>query len=180
MSKKLAVYCGSRPGNSPGIIEETKNLGKWIVSQGLELVYGGGSVGIMGVLADAVLENNGKVTGVIPRFLDDKELGHQGIQNLILVDSMHERKLKMVEISDAFLILPGSIGTMDEFFEVLTWRQLGIHDKPIIIWNIEGYYDSLLNQLNQMVEKEFLDEKTFNKIETISDLGMFRHLFKQQ
>lgn len=180
MIRKLAVYCGSRSGNNPRIIDSTRELGQLMAEHGVELIYGGGSVGIMGILADTILEHGGEVTGVIPSFLEEKELGHQGIQNLIVVDSMHERKLKMVDLAEAFLILPGSIGTMDEFFEVLTWRQLDIHDKPIYILSIDQYFGPLLDQLNHMLKEDFLDKKTFALFETFSDVSMLRHLFKQQ
>jgi uncharacterized protein (TIGR00730 family) len=120
------------------------------------LVYGGGHIGLMGVLADAVLAGGGRVCGVIPRFLEAKELAHRGVQELLVVESMHERKALMAERADAFLALPGGFGTADELFEILTWRQLGLHDKPIAIWNVAGFFDPLIAWLERMVEEEYL------------------------
>lgn len=127
-----------------------------LVEQGIDLVYGGGSVGLMGAVADAVLEGGGKVTGIIPTFLDNKELGHQGLSELIIVETMHERKIKMFDMADGFIALPGGLGTMEELFEVLAWSQLAIHRHPCGLLNVRGYYDGLLQQLRHMVSSGLL------------------------
>lgn len=128
--QRLCVFCGSSSGASPEYIEAARQSGKALVTRGLELVYGGGSIGIMGALADAVLEQGGKVIGIIPRPLWDREVGHRGLTELRLVNTMHERKALMAELADGYIALPGGIGTLEEFFEVWTWAQLGIHSKP--------------------------------------------------
>ena len=134
--KSVCIFCGAGISNNPIYQEKTRELGNIIAERNLLLVYGGASIGLMGNVADGVLEKGGKVHGVLPDFLFKKEVGHSGIQNLEIVDSMHTRKKRMYEISDAFIILPGGIGTMDEFFEVFTWSQLELHDKTIGIYNI--------------------------------------------
>ncbi len=139
--KRICVFCGSSPGTRPVYTEFAQQLGKAIVSQDMELVYGGGSIGLMGIIADAVLKEKGKVIGVIPHALSSKEFAHTGLTDLRLVSSMHERKAMMVELSDAFIAMPGGFGTFDEFFEILTWAQLGLHAKPIGLLNVEGYFD---------------------------------------
>jgi len=156
MIKKVTVYCGSRSGVDASLIDLLEDLANLFAKRGITLIYGGGSIGLMGILADKILDKKGKVIGVIPLFLNDREVGHTGLDDLIVVNSMHERKEKMAELSDSFLILPGGIGTMDEFFEILTWKQLGLHNKPIAVLNHNGYYDHLKTQLSGMVEKGFL------------------------
>ena len=154
--KHLCIFCGSSKGNDPVYEETAIELAKIIVNEGLTMVYGGGSIGIMGVLADKILSLNGKVIGVIPRFLYDLEVGHDNVTELIIVESMHERKQKMAEISDGFLALPGGFGTLEEMGEILTWIQLKLIRKPIGLLNINGFYDQFLEMLDKMVESGFL------------------------
>jgi uncharacterized protein (TIGR00730 family) len=152
----LCVYCGSRPGVEPAWAEQAVLVGQWIARHGGELVYGGGHNGLMGIVADAALQAGGRVVGVIPQALVDKEYAHRGCTELHIVQTMHERKHMMAERSDAFLALPGGIGTLEEFFEVWTWRQLGYHDKPIGLLNHHGFYDGLLEFLQQTVSSGFM------------------------
>ena len=152
----ICVYCGSRTGDDPGFAAVAKQVGSWIGQRGGQLVYGGGRNGLMGMVADATLAAGGRVIGVIPKALVDKEQAHHGCSELHIVDSMHERKRIMAEHADAFLALPGGIGTFEEFFEVWTWRQLGYHNKPIGLLNVNGYYDSLLAFLQSSVHAGFM------------------------
>ena len=154
--KSIAVFCGSSAGANPIYAEVTKQLGEVLVAQDITLVYGAGNVGLMGVIADAVLDKGGKVIGTIPKFLEDKEVAHYGITELIVTDTMHQRKEKMAEVAEGILVLPGGIGTLDEFFEIFTWQQLGLHSKPIGVLNINGYYNYLLKHIDHMVQEEFL------------------------
>jgi uncharacterized protein (TIGR00730 family) len=141
--RRLCVYCGSSPGVDPRYREAARALGGGLAARGIELVYGGGRNGLMGLVADAVLAGGGKVTGVIPLHLQNRELAHVGLSELLVVDSMHERKRVMAERADAFAVLPGGIGTLDETVEILSWRQLGLHDKPIYVVDIAGYWSPL-------------------------------------
>jgi uncharacterized protein (TIGR00730 family) len=152
----ICVFCGSSPGNDPAYAEAAQRLGGILAESDTTLVYGGGHVGLMGVVADAALEAGGEVIGVMPRSLVDREIGHTGLTKLHVVRSMHERKALMSELSDGFIALPGGNGTLEEFFEVLTWAQLGEHGKPCGLLNVAGYYDQLLKVFDQMVEKNFL------------------------
>jgi len=152
----ICVFCGSSPGNDPAYAEAARRLGRTLAERDTTLVYGGGHVGLMGVVADAALEAGGEVIGVMPRSLVDREIGHKGLTKLHVVGSMHERKALMSELSDGFVALPGGNGTLEEFFEVLTWAQLGEHGKPCGLLNVAGYYDPLLKVFDQMVEKDFL------------------------
>jgi uncharacterized protein (TIGR00730 family) len=154
--KSLCVFCGSSAGNHPGYLETARLLGSKLAQRGVTLVYGGGRVGLMGAMADAALREGGQVIGVIPQLLFDKEVGHSGLTQLHVVDSMAERKQFMGDLSDAFLTLPGGIGTLDELFEAWTWTQLGLHDKPCGLLNQEGYYDPLLAFLDRCVTEGFL------------------------
>lgn len=156
--KSIAVFCGSSPGLNPAYTEATKVLGEIMAEQGITLVYGAGNVGLMGVVADAALSKNGKVIGTIPQFLVDKEVAHYGITELIITETMHERKQKMVDVAEGIIVLPGGIGTLDEFFEMFTWQQLGLHDKPIGILNVNGYYDHILAHIQHMVKEGFLKD----------------------
>jgi uncharacterized protein (TIGR00730 family) len=155
----VCVYCGSSSGDRAAFTDAARDLGTLFAARGIRLVFGGGSVGLMGVLADAVLAAGGIVTGVIPRGLRTAELAHEGVTEMIEVDSMHARKQCMVELADAFIAMPGGIGTLDELFETWTWLQLGIHDKPVGLLNVAGYYDPLLAFLQKMSEQQFLSEK---------------------
>ena len=139
----ICVFCGASAGNNPAYVEAAKALGQAMAERGLGLVYGAGNVGLMGELADAVLTEGGRAVGVIPHKLVDRELAHQELAKLYMVSTMHERKAKMHELCDAYIALPGGIGTMEEFFEAVTWRQLGYHDKPIALLNIGGFYDGI-------------------------------------
>ena len=152
----LCVYCGSRDGAAPAYGEAARAVGAEIARRGWQLVYGGGRAGLMGQVADAALAGGAPVVGVIPRSLMDREVGHAGLSELHVVDTMHQRKRLMAERSDAFVALPGGIGTFEELFEVWTWRQLGYHDKPVGLLNVDGYYDALLAFLGQTVTQGFV------------------------
>lgn len=154
--KRICVFCGSRPGKNGAYAEAAKALGKAMAGRGLELVFGGGHVGLMGIVADAVLAAGGRVIGVIPEFLVARELAHPGLSELIVVQSMHERKAKMAELSDGFIAMPGGFGTFEEFCEALTWGQLGLHDKPHGLLNVAGYYDPLIQLFDRAASEEFL------------------------
>src|SRR5436305_12813716 len=157
--KRLCVFCGSSTGLNPRYADEATILGALLVRRGWSLVYGGGHVGLMGVLADAVLAAGGEAVGVIPQALVDRELAHGGLTRLDVVASMHERKARMADLSDGFLALPGGFGTADELFEILTWAQLGLHHKPIGLLNVAVYFDLLLAWLDQCVREGFIKEK---------------------
>lgn len=140
----LCVYCGSRAGDAPAFADSARELGRLIGQAGGRLVYGGGRVGLMGLVADAALAAGGQVLGVIPQALMEREVGHRGLTELVVVQTMHERKQRMAEAADAFVALPGGIGTLEELYEMWSWQQLGYHDKPVALLNVEGYYDALL------------------------------------
>jgi uncharacterized protein (TIGR00730 family) len=154
--KSICVYCGANFNGDPKLLEAIQKLAQTLVGHNIRLVYGGGSVGVMGVIADEVLKLGGHVTGVIPQFLMDKEVGHKHISEMIVTSNMHERKQKMADLADGFIILPGGYGTLEEFFEVLTWLQLGLHGKAIGVLNVDGFYDHLFAQMDVMVDKRFL------------------------
>ena len=156
MIKRVCVFCGSSPGGRPEYVQAAKALGRTLVSRGIGLVYGGAKVGTMGQLASAVLEAGGEVIGVIPEQLVKKEVAFTELANLEVVGSMHERKARMVELSDGFIALPGGFGTFEEFFEALTWAQLGMHHKPCGLLNVCGYYDDLIAFLDHTVEQQFV------------------------
>jgi uncharacterized protein (TIGR00730 family) len=153
---RVCVFCGTNPGSQPAYGVAARELGRVLADREIELVYGGASVGIMGELADSVQEHGGHVTGIIPQQLMEKEAAHTGIRNLIVVASMHQRKSQMADMSDGFIALPGGIGTLEGFLEVLTWGQLGIHAKPAAILNVEGYFDDLTAFLDHAVQEGFL------------------------
>jgi uncharacterized protein (TIGR00730 family) len=152
----ICVFCGSSPGARPIYVQAARRLGQTLARRGLTLVYGGAKVGTMGQLAQAALDAGGRVIGVIPRALVDMEVAHTGLSDLRVVASMHERKALMTDLSDAFIALPGGLGTIDEFFEVLCWSQLGLHAKPCGLLNVEGYYDRLIAFLDHSVEEQFV------------------------
>jgi hypothetical protein len=154
--KRVCVYLGSNPGNRPEYVTATKALGRELAARGLGLVYGGSSTGLMGRLADACLEAGGEAVGIIPRLLVDKEIAHKGLTEIHVVESMHERKQKMADLSDAFIALPGGLGTLEEFFEALTWNQLGYHTKPCGLLDVSGYYACLTDHMDRMVNEGFL------------------------
>lgn len=152
----ICVFCGSSSGIGPLYADQAKNLGVLLAENNKNLVYGGGKVGLMGIIADAVMDNGGTVIGVIPDFLMKKEVGHLGLTELLVVRSMHERKQKMAELADAFVAMPGGFGTLEELAEILTWVQLGIIKKPVGLLNLNGFYDHLLLQMDTMVKNGFL------------------------
>ena len=154
--KRITVFCGSSFGTEKEYQEQAYLLGKTFAGKGIGLVYGGANVGLMGAVANGAIENNGEVIGVLPHFLQNKEIAHNGLTELILVETMHERKTKMNDLADGVITLPGGFGTLEEFFEMLTWAQLGLHKKPIGILNIGGFYDEMLALLDTMVSKGFL------------------------
>ncbi|MCF8247650.1 MAG: TIGR00730 family Rossman fold protein [Saprospiraceae bacterium] len=156
--KSISVFCGANKGFDPAYATAAVEIGQTFAKQKIQIVYGAGNVGLMGILADAALAAGGEVLGVIPDFLQKKEVCHKGLTELILTKTMHERKQIMAERSDGFLILPGGFGTLDEFFEILTWRQLRLHEKPIGVLDVGGYYQHLLAHVRQMFEKGFLRE----------------------
>jgi uncharacterized protein (TIGR00730 family) len=162
--KSLCVYCGSSTGNDPEYANEARAFGTEMARRGMTLVYGGGNVGLMGVLADAVLAGGGKVIGVIPRQLVDREVAHKGLTELQVVDTMHQRKTRMFELSDGFVALPGGFGTLDEMFEMLTWAQLGLHDYPCAFVDIRGYYSKLRGMMEHMVSEGFVREAQQKRI----------------
>ena len=154
--KSVAVYCGSSSGNQEIYTQQAREMGRELARRGLTLVYGGGCVGLMGTIADAVLAEGGKVIGVIPGFLADKELSHKGCTELHVVETMHQRKLLMADLAEGFVAMPGGFGTLEELFEVLTWGQLGLHGKPVGLLNTQGFYDALLALLDHMSAEAFL------------------------
>tara|TARA_R110002050_G_scaffold298890_2_gene463021 strand:- start:12011 stop:12592 length:582 start_codon:yes stop_codon:yes gene_type:complete len=162
--KSVSVFCGSSEGNDSKIISEAFNLGVLLAKSNITLVYGAAKIGIMGKVAQGVIDYNGKTIGVIPSFLKSKEIVHPNLSELIVTENMHQRKVIMYEKSDGFIILPGGFGTMDEFFEIITWGQLGLHSKPIGILNINGFYDDLLALAATMVKKGFLKQINFDII----------------
>lgn len=166
----LCVYCGSRPGENPAFLALAEQVGNWIGRHEGQLVYGGGRSGLMGCVADATLAAGGRVVGVIPKALVEREWANHSCTELHVVDNMHDRKRMMAERADAFLALPGGIGTFEELFEVWTWRQLGYHDKPIGLLNAAGYYDSLLSFLKQTVDQAFMNPWQMDLIRTDDDL----------
>lgn len=153
---KVAVFCGSAAGHEPVFIEATRALGRHFVQQGIDVVYGGGHVGLMGAIADSVMQAGGRVYGVMPKHLVDREIAHQGLTELTVVKDMHERKAAMADMADAFVALPGGAGTLEEIFEVWTWAQLGHHQKPCAFYNVEGFYEPLFGMIEQMMKTGFL------------------------
>ena len=154
--KAICVFCGANFNGDPALAEAVEQLAEVMVSRQITLVFGGGRVGVMGLLADAVLSKGGKAIGVIPQFLMDKEVGHTGLTELHIVENMHQRKQLMNDLCDGIIMLPGGFGTLEEFFEVLTWLQLGLHSHPVGILNVNGFYDLLLQQMDLMVEQRYL------------------------
>ncbi|MDR2426668.1 MAG: TIGR00730 family Rossman fold protein [Endomicrobium sp.] len=164
MSEKVCVFCGSSLGKDKKFIETAVELGKLIANENAELVYGGGKVGLMGVLANSVLENSAKVIGIIPQQLKDIEVCHNGLNSLIVTKNMHERKNKMYELADYFFVLPGGIGTIDELAEVLTWSQLCIHKKACALINVNGYFDDFIKFLQKSIEEKFFKKEHFDML----------------
>lgn len=160
--KTICVFCGSSSGNDLAITDAAERLGSIFASRNITLVYGAAKIGVMGTLAKSVLDNNGKVIGIIPDFLKKKEVVHLGLTELITTQNMHERKLKMHQASDGFIALPGGMGTLEELFEIITWLQLGLHHKPIGVLNVNGFYNNLIKLLENMVRKGFLSIENYN------------------
>ena len=157
--QRICVFCGSSPGARPAYAEATAELARLLVADGIGVVYGGGGVGLMGVLGDTVLAEGGEAIGVIPQALVDREIGHPGLADLRVVGSMHERKALMADLSDAFVALPGGLGTLEELFEVYTWSQLGLHDKPCGLLDVDGYYAGIAEFLEHAVRERFVREE---------------------
>ncbi len=179
--KRLCVFCGSRTGSNGLFAVAAKDLGTELARRKIELVYGGGNIGLMGVIADAVLDAGGRVTGVIPEALASKELAHKGVQDLRVVSSMHERKALMAELADGFVAMPGGLGTLEEFFEVLTWGQLGFHGKPVALFNVAGYFDGLLSFIEHAVAHQFIRSEHGRMVIAESSAGrLFERLMEYQ
>lgn len=176
----LCVYCGSRPGRLETFTQTAKAVGEWIGRHQGQLVYGGGNSGLMGIVAAATQQAGGKVVGIIPHALAEKELARDDCDEFYLVDNMHQRKHMMAERADAFLALPGGIGTFEEFFEVWTWRQLGYHNKPIGLLNVDGYYDGLLAFMNTTVHDGFVSDWQMNLIHQSANLAQLLPLLIQE
>src|SRR5262249_7546406 len=155
----VCIYCGSSEGASPVYAQMAVECGRILARRGMNLIYGGGNVGLMGKLADAVLDNNGTVTGVIPQALSSRELGHEGVTELLVVNSMHERKRRMADLADGFIALPGGIGTLEEVAEAFTWLQLDFHRKPVALFNVEGYYTPLAELFDHMTNAGFVSTR---------------------
>ncbi|HYJ16068.1 MAG TPA: TIGR00730 family Rossman fold protein [Candidatus Limnocylindria bacterium] len=179
LTGRICVFTGSRHGARSEYAEAAKRLGRELVARGYGLVYGGGKVGLMTVIADTVLELKGHVTGVIPSSLVSKEVAHLGLTALRVVDSMHERKALMAELSDGFIAMPGGIGTMEELFEVFSWAQLGLHEKPCALLNVAAYYDPLIQFLDRAVEQDFIKTKHRALLIVESDPGVLLDRFAE-
>ncbi|KGP71778.1 TIGR00730 family Rossman fold protein [Pontibacillus yanchengensis] len=177
--KKIAVFCGSSLGGSDEYKKGAIQLGKLLAEKEISLVYGGSSVGLMGILANTVLEHGGEAIGVIPKKLVEKEVAHDKLTDLHVVETMHERKAKMAELSDAFITMPGGAGTMEEFFEVYTWAQIGIHEKPFGLLNINGYYTPLISLFDHMVEEQFLTQNNRDMVIMEEDASALLDMFKK-
>ncbi|BAU53730.1 LOG family protein [Mucilaginibacter gotjawali] len=167
--RSICVFCGANFNGDPLLKHAVEELAEVLVNRNITLVFGGGKVGVMGILADAILNNGGKAIGVIPQFLMDKEVGHPGLTELHIVDNMHQRKQMMNDLCEGIIMLPGGFGTLEEFFEVLTWLQLGLHNHPVGILNINGFYDLLLQQMDLMVEQRFLKPANRQLVITAGD-----------
>lgn len=167
----ITVFCGSSTGNEAQYKEQAYQLGKSLANHNIGLVYGGAGIGLMGAVANGTLEQGGTVIGVLPHFLQNKEIAHAGLTELILVDTMHERKQKMNELSEGVIALPGGYGTLEELFEMLTWAQLSLHEKPIGILNIDGFYDELIAMIDKMVQKGFLKQEYKEMTIVSADIG---------
>jgi uncharacterized protein (TIGR00730 family) len=168
--RSVCVYCGSRFGAAPAYTTAAAYLGTALASQGVDLVYGGGSIGLMGTIARAALEAGGKVVGIIPDHLYQREVGLDGVTELLVVDTMHTRKAEMVARSDAFIILPGGIGTLDEMMEILTWRQLELHDKPVVLVDIEGYWQPIAKLFDHVIDSGFLQPQAHDYYHLADDV----------
>lgn len=176
---KVAVFCGSSAGNDPHFLAATQKLGQHFVRQGIDVVYGGGHVGLMGAIADSVLQAGGRVYGVMPKHLVDREIAHQGLTELTVVADMHERKAKMASMADAFVALPGGAGTLEEIFEAWTWAQLGHHKKPCAFYNVDGFYEPLFSMVDKMTGTGFLKPEYAGMLIRTSDPAELTEAFAQ-
>lgn len=170
----VCVYCGSQPGKDPAHMISARDMGALIAANGWTLVYGGGRVGLMGAVADSTLENGARAIGIIPKDLHDREVAHLGLSELHVTQSMHERQMKMARLGDAFVVLPGGLGTLAEFFEILTWRQLRFHPKPIVLVNISGCWNTLLQTIEAADAQGFLHSRTadlFHVVDSVKDIA---------
>lgn len=171
MIKSLCVYCGSGRGSNPEFLATAQAFGRQMAERGIRLVYGGGSNGLMGAVADAVLDGGGRVLGIIPEHLQAAEIGHPGLTELVVVDSMHTRKRLMFEAADGFVILPGGLGTLDEFFEIVTWRQLHLHDKPVVVLDVAGYWRKLIDLVDSAIAHGFARPSARRHFSVASTIG---------
>ena len=179
-AERICVFCGSSVGANPKYLAEAKSLGQQMASGGWSLVYGGTSIGLMGATADAALFGGAEVIGVLPRALQDREIAHRGLTKMHMVESMHERKALMASLSDAFIALPGGYGTLDEFFEIVTWAQLNIHSKPCVLINTDGYYDFLLRFLDHAMTEEFVRPPNLKLVQVATDSAEALQWVEQQ
>ncbi|MGX7024551.1 LOG family protein [Vagococcus hydrophili] len=176
--KKIAIYCGASTGKDSIYEEHTKKIGQWMLANHYDLVYGGGAVGLMGIIADTIIEGKGKTIGVMPTFLADRELSHNGLDELIIVEDMHERKKKMIDLSDAYIALPGGPGTLEEISEVISWGRIGEHQNPCIFYNVNGYYNLLAAFFDTMIENQFLTQTDRDKILFSDSLDEIKHFIE--
>lgn len=171
MVKSICVFCGASNSIDSKYINEGKKFGEFLASQNIRLIYGGGDSGVMGAVANGILKSGGKVTGVFPKFLSQYESEHKNLTEMILVEDMHTRKWRMFELTDAFVIFPGGFGTMDETFEVITWRQLGVHNKPIIIYNQEGYWNAWVELTKNIISQNFARKESENLYKVVTNMN---------
>lgn len=176
--KRICVFCGSNSGIDPVYSEIAEKVGKFLAAQNIELVFGGGRVGLMGKIADTVMANGGKVIGIIPKGLSDREVAHQGLTELHIVDSMHTRKALMAELSDGFIALPGGVGTFEEFCEIVTWAQLGIHTKPCALMNVGGFYDPFIAMFDHSMNQGFIRPQHRALVLVESEIGKLYELMQ--
>ena len=177
--KSLCVYCGSARGREPGYVAAARELGRELGRRRIRLIYGGARIGMMGEVADATLGAGGEVIGIIPGHLQDSEVGHAGITELKVVESMHTRKKLMFDMSDAFAVLPGGFGTLDELFEIITWRMLSLHSKPIVVLNIDGYWDNLQVLFDHMIDEGFARAATRQHFSVVNSVGRLFDLIEE-
>ena len=177
--KSICVYCGSARGRSPRYVAAAKELGEAMAARQIRLVYGGARIGMMGEVADAVMKNGGEVIGVIPEHLQTSEVGHSGITELKVVESMHVRKKLMFDLSDGFAVLPGGYGTLDELFEIVTWRMLKLHDKPVVVLNIDGYWDPFQKLIDQLIDEGFARADSRQYFSVVNSVGRMFDLLEQ-
>ena len=178
--KSVCVYCGASSGNSESFVNIAKELGRELAERGVRLIYGGGGIGLMGAVADATMAAGGHVIGIIPQHLERAELGHRGLSELKIVDTMHTRKRMMFDMSDAFVILPGGMGTLDETFEIITWRQLGMHDKPIILINHDNYWKPFLDLVDHVIGNGFARPAARQLFSVVGSVGRLFDLLEAQ